>query len=249
VGALLTATNLLKSVGIANEEVEYWSCGAVSHSGMQGSNPKLEDPLSPPDDGSHLEIIFRIKTLEQHAAANDGSRVEISATDWQELDARWNTILRAEATIASSRISMEGVRGELEASSTKMLTTEEKLHALNADVVHWNQAKSRVLFTLPKARDFIHRAIWGLDTPERKELDEFFKIRSAVSLARLAKVRRQLEGLLKDRLVLSAEGTTVYNECQRIVAEVQGSLRSLQSNAAANAVNKRAAARAQGKYF
>jgi len=49
---------------------------------------------------------------------------------------------------------MEGVRTEMEASLKRMLTAEEKLNALAADVVQWNKAKSRVHYALPKAKEF-----------------------------------------------------------------------------------------------
>jgi hypothetical protein len=132
-----------------------------------------------------------------------------------------------------------------------MLTAEEKLHALNADVAQWNQAKSRVIFTQPKARDFIHRSIWTMGTPERKKLEELFTNhrRPDIPLAEMDKVQRQLENLLKDRQVLAAQGVSVEQECRRVSADVQGALRTLQSNAAAKAVQKKAAARAKGKSF
>jgi hypothetical protein len=49
----------------------------------------------------------------------------------------------------------------------------------------------------------------------------------------------QLETLLKDRQVLSALGVSVYQEGKGVAAEVQGALRTLQGNAAANAAKKR----------
>ena len=62
------------------------------------------------------------------------------------------------------------------------------------------------------------------------------------------KVAEQLENLLKDRQVLSAHGVSVYQECKSISAEIQGALRTLQSNAAANATRKRGATDARGKF-
>jgi len=59
----------------------------------------------------------------------------------------------------------------------------------------------------------------------------------------------QLESLLKDRQVLSAHCVSVYQECKSISAELQGTLRTLQSNAAANATKKRGATGARGKSF
>jgi hypothetical protein len=63
------------------------------------------------------------------------------------------------------------------------------------------------------------------------------------------KLREDLENLLKDRQVLSAQGVAVSQECGRTLAEVQGALKTLQSNAAANARKKMNAARAKGKFF
>ena len=58
----------------------------------------------------------------------------------------------------------------------------------------------------------------------------------------------QLESLLKDRQVLSAHGVTVMQECKTISAQLEGSLRTLQSNAAANAQRKRREFGKKGKF-
>jgi hypothetical protein len=146
---------------------------------------------------------------------------------------------------------MEGLRGELEALSKQTLTSLEKLHALAADVVQWNKAKSRIHHALPKAREFIHRATWALGTPERKQLEEFFKDHSGpdIPVSEMDEVLEQLEHLLKDRQVLSAQGTMVYQECKSISADVQGALRTLQRNAAENASRKKRAMDGKRKFF
>ena len=139
----------------------------------------------------------------------------------------------------------------MEASSRKTLTGEEKVHALNADVAQWNKAKSRVLFALPKAREFIHRSTWATGTPERKKLEELFKnhIRPRIAFPEMNQVVEELESLLKSRQVLSAQGVSVYQECKSISAELQGALRTLQGNAAANATRKRGQTGARGRSF
>jgi hypothetical protein len=63
------------------------------------------------------------------------------------------------------------------------------------------------------------------------------------------KVPKELENLLKDRQVLSAQGVTVYQECNSISADIQGALRTLQSNAAANERKKRSRPRPKGMSF
>jgi hypothetical protein len=94
-------------------------------------------------------------------------------------------------------------------------------------------------------REFIHRATWALCSPERKKLEEVFKnhIRPRIPCPQLDKVAEQLDNLLKDRQVLSAHGASVHQECKSISADVQGALKTLQGNAAANATKKRVAAR------
>jgi hypothetical protein len=59
-------------------------------------------------------------------------------------------------------------------------------------------------------------------------------------------ILEQLDKLLKDRQVLAAHGAAVYQECKTISALIDGALRTLKSNAAANAHRKRLA-RARGK--
>lgn len=242
-GQRLTAENLLKAVGIVAEQVESWR-----HDGA--ADTELNHPLPrPPQDLTHLNVHVRLKPPPQAVAANEGDAAEIPEARWQDLEARWHAILGLEASIETLRMSMESLRAELEGSSRRSLTPDEKVHALNADVVQWNKAKSRVLFALPKAREYIHRSTWAAGTPERKELEELFKthIRPRVSFPQVERVADQLESLLKDRQVLSAHGVSVYQECKGILAEVQGTLRALQSNAAANATKKRGATGARGK--
>jgi uncharacterized protein YoxC len=251
-GQRLTAENLLKAVAIATEEVESWHHGGVSHSGMDGSSPELGNPLpQPPHDVTHLEIHVRLKPPSQAVARDESCEPEIPLEKWQDLEARWKTILGLEAAMDTLRISMEGLRAELEALSKQTLTGQEKLHALAADVVQWNKAKSRVHHTLPKAREFIHRAVWALGTPERKELEEFFKnhVGPDIPFSQMDKVLEQVENLQKDRQVLSAHGTTVYQECKSVSADVQGALRTLQRNAAANASRKKRAMDGKRKFF
>ncbi len=252
IGQQLTTENLLQAVAIATEEVESWRHGDVSHSSMNGSNPELRKSLPPPpQDVTHLDIYVRLKPPPQAVARNESGELEIPLAKWQDLEARWKAILGLEAVMDTLRISMERLRVEMEASSKKTLTTEEKLHALRADVAQWDRAKKRIHYALPKVREFIHRSIWAMGSPERKKLEELYKnhIRSHIPFPQLDKVLEQLEHLQKDRQVLSAHGMTVYNECKGISADVQGALRKLQSNAAANASKKRGATGAKGKFF
>jgi hypothetical protein len=251
-GQRLTTENLLKAVAIATEEVESWRYGDVSQTGMNGSSPELRHPLPPPaHDVTHLSIYVSLKPPSQVVASNESGDPEISLAKWQELEARWKAILGVEAAIDTFRIKMEGLQAEMEASWKKTLTTEEKVHAFNADVAQWTKAKRRVHHALPKAKDYIHRATWAGTTPERKKLGALYKnyIRPHVPFPQMDKVPDQLENLLKDRQVLSAHGLTVYKECQGILVDIQELLRTLQSNAAANARKKRAARGAKGEFF
>lgn len=185
-------------------------------------------------------------------AADSGSREqEIPLEKWQSLEACWKTILGLEASIDSSRLGMDALRGEMENAYKKSLTVEEKLHALQSDVAQWNKAKSRIHYALPKVRDFIHRATWALALPERKRLEEIYRnhIEPRVPLPDVDQVREQLEHLQKDRQVLFAQGSSVYQECRGIVGEVQRALSTLQRNASDNAFRKRSAKREKGKYF
>lgn len=247
----LTTENLLKAVGIVPQEVESWRHGDVSHSGMDGSNPEISNPLPPPrQDGTHLDIFVRLK-LPSQVVHHESGELEITAENWQVLEARWKAILGLEATMDTVRIQMEGLKAEMEASLKKTLTMEEKLHALRADVAQWTKAKNRVHHALPKVKEFIHRSIWALGAPERKQLEELYKnhIQPQIPFPQMDKVLEQLEYLQKDRQILSAHGGTVYHECKSIAAAVQGALRTLQSNAAANAHQKKGATGGKGKFF
>jgi hypothetical protein len=248
-GQLLTTENLLTAVGIAAEEVESWRREGVSPSGMTGSNSELKDPLPPPpQEVTHLHLYIALKQV-QPVASDESCLPEIPEEKWQDLEARWNAILGLEASVDTIRISMEGLRTEMEAASRKTLQSEEKVHALSADVAQWNKAKSRVHYALPKVREYIHRATWATGTPERKKLEEIFKnhIRPRIPFPQMDKMVEQLENLLKDRQVLSAQGVSVYQDCKSISADVQGALRTLQSNSAANAKKKKSLPGAKGK--
>jgi hypothetical protein len=250
-GERLTPENLLKAVGIAAAEVESWHHEGTPHSGTNGRDAELGRPLPPPpQDAPHLDLHVNLKP-PQAAAPGEGLEPQIPEAKWQDLEARWNAILGLEASMDTLRISMEALRAEMEASSRRTLTADERVHALNADVAQWNKAKSRVLFALPKAKEYIHRSTWAAGTPERKKLEELFKnhIRPRIACPEMDQVAEQLDSLLKDRQVLSAHGVSVYQECKGISAELQGTLRALQTNAAANATRKRGATGARGKSF
>jgi uncharacterized protein YoxC len=249
-GQRLTAENLLKAVGIAAEEVESWRHEGASHPGMGGTNPELSRPLPPPPQGvPHLNLSVSLRPPPPAAAPGEGREPEVPEATWQALESRWNAILGLEASVDTLRISMETLWSELEGASRKTLTVDVKVNALNADLAQWNKAKSRVHYAMPKVREFIHRATWAPGTPERKELEEIYKnhIRPRVPFPQMDRVADQLEGVLKDRQALSAQGTSVYQECKSLSADVQGAYRTLQSNAAANANRKRAATRTRGK--
>jgi hypothetical protein len=240
------------AVGMATEEVESWRHEGASHSGMNGSKPELRHPLPPPpQDITHLNLYVSLKPPPQAVDPNESSEPEIPEEKWQDLEARWKAIEVLETTIDTLRLRMESLRAEMEASSRRSLTTEEKVHALNADVAQWNKAKSRVHYALPKMREFIHRATWAKGTPERKKLEGLFEdnVRPHLPLTQVDKVREQLENLLKDRQILSAQGVTVYQECQTISTDIQGALKTLQSNAAARGRNKMAEGRKKGKFI
>jgi hypothetical protein len=248
---LLTAGNLLGAVALATDEVESWRLGDVSHSAMNGTNPELKQPLPPPpQDVAHLTIHVRMKS-PQVAVPKESEEPAIPLGKWQELLARWNAILGLEATIDGLRQRMEGLRSQMESAARATLTADEKVHALNSDVAQWTKAKSRVHYALPKVKEFIHRATWALGTPERKMLEEIFKdqIQPQTLSLEIDKLPAQLEFLLKDRQILSAQGVTVAQDCAGITAEIQGALRTLQSNAAANIRKKLGAARAKGKFI
>jgi hypothetical protein len=251
-GQQLTTENLLKAVAIAPEDVESWRCGDVCHSGMNGANPELRSTLpQPPQDATQVDIYIRLRPPPQAAGGDENAEQEAAAIKWQDFEARYRAILTLETSIDALRTSMESVRGEMERSSKAMLTTEQKTHALRADVAQWEKAKHRVHYALPKVKEFIHRATWAMGSPERKQLEELYKnhIQPQIPVPEMHKVLEQLENMQKDRQVLSAHGVTVNQECRSIAAEVQGALRTLQSNAAAKAYDKLRASRAKGKYL
>jgi hypothetical protein len=189
--------------------------------------------------------------VNDQAAGSGSGEQGIPLEKWQALEASWKTILGLEASIDSSRLSMDTLRGEMETAYKKSLTVEEKLHALQSDVAQWNKAKGRIHYALPKVRDFIHRATWALALPERKRLEEVYRnhIEPRIALPDVDHVREQLEHLQKDRQVLFAQGSSVYQECRGIMGEIQRALSTLQRNAADNAFRKRSAKREKGKYF
>jgi hypothetical protein len=198
---------------------------------------------------SPISDITPVENKPQAAAPVEGSGPEVAETKWQDLEALWNGILGLEANIDMVRIRMESLLAEMEAAWQRPLTSEEKFHALSADVSQCNKAKNRVHHALPKLREFIHRAVWATGTPERKKLAELIKtkIQPRVPFPELDEAAAQLESLRKERQVLSAHGATVYQDCKMIATEVQGALRTLQAHAAARATTKRAEAKGKRK--
>jgi hypothetical protein len=177
------------------------------------------------------------------------SELEISAAKWQDLEARWKAILGIEAAMDSIRASIEGLLLQMDASLKRTLTIEEKSYALRADISQWERAKNRVHFVLPKMREYIHRAIWALGSPERKRLGELYKahIEPRIPSPELNEVLKQFEDLQKDRQVLCGLGKTVYQESRAISAGVHGAVSTLQNNAKAQRI--KLANTSKGRFF
>lgn len=229
----LTMGNLLKGVGIAPEEVASWHDEDGQQSGTNESDPELGRPLSPPaPDAAHLILHVSLKP-PQAAGHHEGDGPEIDEATWQFLEERWKLILGLEASLDHLRISMEGLRSEMEAATRKTLPLDVKAHAISGDVVQWDKAKNRIRFAVPKMNEFIHRSVWATGTPERKKLGELFEkhVEPRVPFPQVAEVMVQVDGLLKDRQTLYAQGTAVSQECKRLSAECQAALRALENNA------------------
>jgi len=248
----LTVETLLEAAAISKDEVESWCFGDTSNSCTDGTHPELSHPLPPPPpDATHLTVYVHLKPPAQAAARYESGDQEVPLERWQALEACWRGILGLEVSIEALRLSMEGLRGEMEAAFKKSLAVEEKVHALQSDVLQWNKAKSRVHYALPKAREFIHRAIWALAVPERKRLEELVKnyIEPRIPIPQMDQVREQLDHLQKDRQVLFAQGNAVCQECRGIYAEIQRAMSTLQRNAADRVRQKRSAGREKGKHL
>ncbi|MBX9585393.1 MAG: hypothetical protein K2X87_34225 [Gemmataceae bacterium] len=248
----LTIQALLRTVGVAAEEVEGWRVGDESDWNTDPTDPGLRRPLPlPPPGESDLAIHVRLKPPAPEAAPAELGESEVPPEKWQALDALWQAVLALEAGIAATRMSVDGLRAELESACRRSLAPDEKVNALQADVALWNKAKSRVHYTLPKLREFIHRATWATAAAERKRLEEVVKnhIEPRVPFPEVDRVREELEHLQKDRQVLSAQGNAVYQEGRGLAAEIQRTLGALQRNAADRARAKRDPGRGKGKFF
>lgn len=187
----------------------------------------------------------------ESVAASENSEPEIPEAKWQYLEARWNAIRGLEVSMDTLRLSLDGLRAEMEAAAKKPLKLEAKLHALSTDLVLWNKAKSRVHYAVPKVKEFIHRFTWAKASAERKKIEELFDhhIRTRIPFPQVDQAVVQFDSLLKDRQVLSASGVSVYQECKSILTNIQGTLRTLETNAASNAIKKKSATRTKGKSF
>lgn len=243
VGPQLTAERLLRAVGVSAAEVESWQC-----EGAGASDAGLGDPLPPPAL-ERLELSVRVKPPAPVDASEPGGATSAREANWDYFEGRWNAILGVEASIDALRMNLDGLRGEMEAAARRPLNLEEKVNALSSDVVLWNKAKSRLRYALPKLREFVHRSTWANGIPERKAVEELFArhVQPRIPFPEPEQVVAQFDALLKNRQVLSAQGVSVCQECQSVLAEVNGTLRNLQRNAAANAAKKRGSMGARGK--
>jgi hypothetical protein len=241
----LTVEDLLTAAVVPAARVESWRVGDESHDGLGGANPELQHLLPPPPpDADHLLVCVRLKSPARAGA-------DVPPETWQALDVLWKSILVLEAGIDAPRLGLDGLRAELDGAFKRSLHVDEKVHALQSDVAQWTKAKTRVHHTLPKLREFIHRATWAAGTPERKRLEEVIErhIEPRVPLPDLDHVREQMEHLQKDRQVLAAQGNAVQQEGRAILGEIQRALSTLQRNAADRASKKRSAGREKGKFF
>jgi hypothetical protein len=248
----LTIETLLEAAATSADDVESWCVGDVFHARTDGTDPELSRPLPPPPPHeTYLTVFIQLKSPADLGDQTEGHDPDESLKTWQAMEAIWRSILGLETSIDTLRLSMESLRLELEAAFKKSLVVEEKVHALQADVLQWNKAKNRVHFALPKVREYIHRATWALAVPERKRMDEVVRthIEPRVPLPDVDHVREQLGHLQKDRQVLFGQGNSVYQEGRAILAEIQRALSTLQRNAADRARAKRSAGREKGKHL
>lgn len=248
----VTVGVLLEAAAVPPDAVESWRLGDASHAAADGAGLELSQPLpAPPADEDQLTVYVRLKPQSRAAAGDTIGDADIPPEKWHALEALWKAILGLEASIDTSRLSLDGVRSEMEAAFKKSLSVEEKLCALQSDVAQWNKAKGRIHYALPKVREFIHRATWALAVPERKQLEEVVRahVETRTPFPGVDRVREQMEHFQKDRQVLFAQGNAVYQECRGILAEIQRALGTLQRNAADRARAKRSAGREKGKHF
>ncbi len=221
-GAQLTIENLLVAVGIGPHEVE------------SSTTPDLGNALPPPHDGAHLDISVRLKPPSDAVGREESGDLEVTAARWRDLETCWKAILNLEAAMETMRINMEGLLIEVENLWKRPMTMEEKTYAPRADVALWTKAKNRVHNAVPRMKDFVHRSVWSLGSPERKRLEEIYNdhIQPHIPLPQLEDVLKQLEAMRKDRQILAAHGKTIYQECKGISAELQAAMRALHQNAA-----------------
>jgi hypothetical protein len=247
----LTIESLLQAAATSTDDVESWCVDDAFHAKTDGADPELSRPLPPPTDEGHLTIYVHLKSPASSAVHTEGGDQEVSPETWQALEAIWRSILGLETSIDTLRLSMESLRVEMEAAFRKSLVVEEKVHALQADVLQWTKAKNRIHFVLPKVREFIHRATWAPAIPERRRLEGIVEthIQPRVPLPEMDQVRDQLGHLQKDRQVLFAQGNSVYQEGRGFLLEIQRALSTLQRNAADRARAKRSAGREKGKHL
>jgi hypothetical protein len=252
--AYLTVHINLSPPAVATEETgeivadEENSDVATPDEGSEVAAAEESSEAVPPEEGGSVPA--PVEGGEVVASAENGEPGS-QFVKWEDIAGRWRTILGIEASIDSLRLQMESLSGQMEVSAKATLTTEQKLNALNADITEWTRAKTRIHHTTPKVKEFIHRATWVVGSPERKKLGEYFKEDEQPQgpLPPLNRLFDELENLLKDRQVLSAQGVNVYQDCKNITADVQGALRTLLANAARNADRKRHAGKAKGKFF
>jgi hypothetical protein len=244
----LTMADLLSAAAVSIDEVVFWDFLNESHSCMGGTNPELHRILPPPPPGeTHLFVSVHLLAPTRTV----GGSQEVPLEKWQALDALWKAILGLEASVDALRMSMDGLRVEMENSFRKPLHVDEKVNALQSDVLQWTKAKTRVHYSIPKVREFVHRATWAAAQPERKRLEEIVEkyIVPRIPLSDLDRVRERLEHLQKDRQLLFIQGNAVNQECRALCSDLQRALSTLQRNAVDRARQKRSAGRDKGKHL
>jgi hypothetical protein len=240
----VTIERLLAAASIPVEEFESCRIGDDFHNDLSMS-------LNPIDGEAFCEIEVATKPRSDDEIVVESESGEITADVWHALETAWKSIATLESTIDGLRLSMGGLASEMDSAFKRPLSTEDKLHALQADMAQWSKAKSRITYSLPKVREFVHRATWAAAAEDRRQLAAIAKqhIEPRVPFANPNETRRKLELLLKDRQVLLAQGNAVNQECRSILSEVQRAASTLQRNASERAKNKRRGGWEKGKHL
>lgn len=145
--ATVTLRRILQAAGVDPASVAMWQYQGLAYPGMNGANPLLDQPLTPPAPGIDPSFVIYVLVPQPTMASPitappaAGSRPVDGLTElFERLDAEWNAALDVEKDLDRLRKMLVDMTTRLKALN-RDLNPDERLYSSREDKQDWLEAR------------------------------------------------------------------------------------------------------------